>query len=120
MNRRTSAEVEIMGSGKWLTAGWRTAALAGLLVLPACGPGYGPAGVSVVVRRPPPERVEVVGTAPGQGYVWIRGHYAWQDNDYAWVAGRWDRPPQASYRHWTPGHWQHTRGGWYWVEGRWR
>jgi hypothetical protein len=104
----------------WGRAGRRGAAVIGLLAAAACGPGYGPAGVSVVVRRPPPERVEVVGTAPGSGYVWIRGHYAWQANDYVWVAGRWDRPPQASYRRWESGHWAHARGGWYWVEGRWR
>ncbi len=104
----------------WVHAGGRSAAVIGLLAAVACGPGDGPAGVSIVVRRPPPERVEVEGTAPGTGYVWIRGHYAWQADDYVWVAGRWDRPPQSNYRRWQPGHWAHARSGWYWVEGRWR
>ena len=101
-------------------SGWRAAAIAGLLAIPACGPGYGPAGVDIVVRRPPPERVEVVGTAPGAGFIWIRGRYAWQGGDYVWVPGRWERPPQNDYRRWAPGRWVRARNGWYWQEGHWR
>lgn len=108
-----------MSRGKRIHRAWLgTAAL--VVVATACGPGFAPAGVDVVVRRPPPERVEVFGTAPGSGFVWIRGHYAWQGGDYVWVAGRWEAPPQRQYRQWVAGHWAHTRGGWYWVEGHWR
>ncbi|MGH7592612.1 MAG: YXWGXW repeat-containing protein [Gemmatimonadales bacterium] len=109
-----------MFSKQWGHSAWQVTATVGLLAITACGPGYGPAGVDVVVRRPPPERVEVVGVAPGSGLAWIPGHYAWQGDDYVWLAGRWERPPQASYRRWAPGHWVHARNGWYWVDGRWR
>ena len=91
-----------------------------LAVLAACGPGYGPVGVEFAVRQPPPPRQEVIGVAPGQGYVWVAGHHAWQGGDYVWVSGSWQRPPETRYRRWEAGHWAHARGGWYWIEGRWR
>ena len=99
--------------------GWPRVTLLGVLAIAACAPAYAPAGVEVLARRPPVERVEVRGGPPGLGYVWINGHYAWQRGDYLWVGGRWEAPPQPRYRHWTSGHWVHVRQGWYWVEGRW-
>lgn len=89
-----------------------TALLSGCLIAPP------PDGV-VAVRRPPPDRVEIITTSPGPDYIWIRGHWGWQANDYVWVTGRWDRP-YAGYRRWEPGRWRHVRGGYVWVEGRWR
>ncbi|HEX3926400.1 MAG TPA: YXWGXW repeat-containing protein [Gemmatimonadales bacterium] len=83
----------------------------------ACAP-LPPSGVVIVARRPPGAQREVIGVAPGQGYVWIGGHWGWQANDYVWVAGRWEAPPRPRAR-WSPGHWVHGRGGYYWVEGRW-
>lgn len=91
---------------------------AALLVLAACGPGMAPVGMELSIRAPPPDRVEIVGTAPGPGYVWIRGHYAWQGGDYAWISGRWEAPPSRG-RHWHPGRWVHARNGWYWRQGHW-
>lgn len=70
-------------------------------------------------RRPPPDRVEVIGVAPSAGYVWVGGHWAWRGNDFDWIPGRWV-PVERGYRHWVPGHWTQRRGRWYWVEGRWR
>ena len=99
----------MVGVGMW--------GLATLLML-ACAPNP-PLGEIVVVRRPPPDRVEVIGVGPGRGHVWIGGHWRWTGNDYDWVPGRWARA-ERGYRHWVRGHWKHTRRGWYWVEGRWR
>ncbi|HEY4320684.1 MAG TPA: hypothetical protein VGM77_05830 [Gemmatimonadales bacterium] len=98
---------------------WYAASVFGLLTMAGCGPGFAPAGISVVVRRPPPNRVEARPPAPGGGYIWIEGHQAWQGGDYVWVGGRWESPPRPK-AHWVSGHWQHARGGWYWVEGHWR
>lgn len=100
--------------------GWQYAALLGVLAIGGCGPGFAPLGVDIVVRAPPPGRVEVRGGPPGSAYVWINGHYAWQGGDYLWISGRWEAPPQPTYRRWEPGRWVHARQGWYWVEGRWR
>ena len=98
---------------------WLLAAGLGL-VLAACGPGYAPAGVVVVPRRPPEVRVEIRDQSPGPRYVWVPGHHAWRNNDYVWISGAWSLPPEDRFRRWEPGHWVSTRGGWYWVEGRWR
>jgi hypothetical protein len=95
------------------------AAATALAALVACGPGLAPSGVSIVVRRPPPRRVEVRTIAPGPGYVWISGYYGWEGSDYVWHPGEWRQPPQ-NQRTWVPGHWARARGGYYWVEGRWR
>jgi len=100
--------------------GLRIGVVVALLFSAACGTAYAPSGVDVVVRRPPPRRVEVVSSAPANGYVWIPGHYAWQGGDYVWLPGRWEAPPQPTLRNWVPGHWARARTGWYWVEGHWR
>lgn len=96
-----------------------TALLAATLVcVAACASG--PRGERVYVREAPPvERVEVIGTAPGAGYVWVAGHWNWDARQYVWISGRW-LVPDRGYREWRPGHWGHDRNGWYWVEGRWR
>ena len=90
--------------------------LAASMLATACGPAYG----RVYVRTgPPPIRAEVVGVAPGPGYVWLPGYYRYDGGGYLWVGGRWDRPPRRNAR-WERGHWQRDRRGWYYVEGRWR
>jgi WXXGXW repeat (2 copies) len=88
-----------------------------LTLLLSCAPP--PPGRVYIVRRPPPERVEVIGAGPGPGFVYVRGYWRYDGNDFVWTPGRWvslDR----RYRQWVPGHWAHDRHGWYWVEGRWR
>ncbi len=40
---------------------------------------------------PPPPRYEVVGVAPGPGYIWINGYWAGNPGHYRWVRGRWSR-----------------------------
>ena len=96
--------------------------LMGCLVLIGLGAACAtnpPPGVMYLERRPPPARVEVVGVAPGPGFVWIGGFWRWGGAEYAWVPGRW-APRERGHRHWNAGHWRHTRRGWYWAEGRWR
>jgi hypothetical protein len=95
----------------------RLAGGAALVALAACVP-LPPAGAVFVRVGPPPYREEVIGVAPGPGFVWVRGYWQWGGSAYAWVPGRWVRPP---YRHarWQAGHWRHRREGWYWVAGRW-
>jgi hypothetical protein len=93
-----------------------TLILASSLLLGACAGGSG----RVYIRSgPPPIRAEVVGVAPGPGYVWVPGYYRHDGRDYLWVAGRWDRPPRARAR-WVPAHWERDRRGWYFVDGHWR
>ncbi|MFI5235890.1 MAG: hypothetical protein ACHQXA_09280 [Gemmatimonadales bacterium] len=78
-----------------------------------------PAGVVVAVRRPPPDRIEIINARPGPEFVWIRGHWNWAGGDYAWAGGRWERPIRGGRRY-EQGRWRHYRGGYVWVEGGWR
>lgn len=96
----------------------RFAGAAALLALAACAP-LPPAGAVFVRVGPPAYREEVIGVAPGPGYVWVAGYWAWGGADYYWVPGRWvARPyPRAV---WVPGRWRAHRHSWYWVEGHWR
>jgi hypothetical protein len=92
-------------------------ALAGLL---SCGPPP-PAGVVYVERRPPPVRVEVLGPAPGPGYVRIDGYWRWGGADFTWVPGRWEQVDGGrGHRKWERGRWKHHGNQWYWIEGHWR
>ncbi len=99
-----------------LTAMLLVAALAAVTV---SGCVVEPEGVAYVHMAPPAPEVEVIGVAPGAGYVWIAGHHAWRGEAYGWVPGRWELPPREHAR-WSTGSWHHNRNGWYWVEGRWR
>lgn len=77
------------------------------------------AEVFVTVAPPPPVRVGVVGVAPHPGYVWVDGYHRWHGGRYAWVAGRWARPPYARAV-WVPAQWVPRRGGYVYVAGYWR
>ena len=90
--------------------------LASALTAGACA---GASGRVYVRSGPPPIRAEVVGVAPGAGYVWVPGYYRHDGRAYVWVAGRWDRPPRVRAR-WVPAHWERDRRDYYFVEGHWR
>lgn len=73
-------------------------------------------------RAPPRLRREVKPRRPDRHHLWIRGSWDWQQNDWAWVPGRWERPNdrrarwmKARYvrdgRAWRyePGHWSNQR-----------
>ena len=86
----------------------------------ACaGRGHERVALTYVNREPPAERAEVISTAPGRDYAWVKGHWAWRHDDYEWMPGHWQRIEDGR-RDWIAGHWSHDRQGWYWVEGYWR
>ena len=88
------------------------ALLAGCIVEPVR-----PYGGEYVAVAPPPPRAEVIGVAPGAGYVWIGGYWGWVGGRHEWVAGRWEAP-HPGYR-WVPHTWVHEERGWRMHEGRW-
>lgn len=100
-----------------LRSAWITLGAFGLALLLSCAPP--PPGRVYVVRRPPPERVEVIDVGPGPGYVYVRGYWRYDGGDYVWAPGRWVQVDRR-YHDWVPGHWAHDRHGWYWVDGHWR
>jgi hypothetical protein len=89
----------------------------GALLTAACPPP--PHGVVFVRTGPPPAVAEVRVAAPGPEFVWIPGYHRWDGAAYAWVGGRWERPPHA-HAAWVGGRWKHHHNGWYWEEGRWK
>jgi hypothetical protein len=74
----------------------------------------------VIVRvRPPAAVVETHPARPGPRFVWIAGYHSWNGSAYAWVPGRWERPPRPGAR-WVAHKWVRRNGGWVLQEGRWR
>ncbi|HLK71384.1 MAG TPA: hypothetical protein VKT19_05475 [Steroidobacteraceae bacterium] len=57
---------------------------------------------------------------PAQGYLWVPGYWAWDDNGdyYYWVPGTWVLPPEPGLL-WTPGYWGWSDGVYLWHEGYW-
>jgi len=50
---------------------------------------------------------------PGDGYLWVPGYWAWDDDygDYYWVPGTWVLAPEVGFL-WTPPYWAWADGGW--------
>ncbi|MEO8451410.1 MAG: hypothetical protein ABI647_16570 [Gemmatimonadota bacterium] len=97
---------------------WSYSLLLGFAVIGAssCAPPPRP-GIVYAQRHPPMDRAEERGRPPGQGYIWIRGHWRWDRDEFKWVRGEW---ADAGRRRWVEGHWAHDRRGWYWQDGYWR
>jgi WXXGXW repeat (2 copies) len=110
------------------------AALAALTLL--AGLSGGIANAQVVIERGamPAPIVEVIPTAPGAGYAWVRGHYVWRAGAWFWVKGHYvlgvvpampaeivevipARPSPAHY--WVKGHYGWEDGRWAWHRGVW-
>jgi WXXGXW repeat (2 copies) len=84
-------------------------------------PGYwGPRGFTreVIVEAPPVFRVETYGAAPGTGYVWTPGYYAYRSASYVWVVGNWLRPPSVGLG-WVEPRYVGVWGHYYFQPGRW-
>lgn len=88
--------------------------LTGCVVAPVSEPYY--AGEPVLVPPPPP-REEIIGVAPGVGYIWISGYWDWVGGRYVWAPGRWEAP-RPGYR-WVPHRWEQEGRHWRHVGGRW-
>ena len=96
------------------------AALVGVgLFAPACAHDPATQGrIFYVAIPPPPDPVEIEGSAPSPVYVWITGRYDWNGFEYVWIPGQWEpRPHERAV--WISGKWTQTRLGWIWVDGHW-
>ena len=100
-----------------------------------CGIGVA-AAQRVIVERGvmPAPRVEVVPAAPGPGYNWVPGHWAWRGAGWVWIPGHHIRGvvapmpaevvevvparPAAGYV-WVKGHHVWEGGRWIWRPGVW-
>jgi WXXGXW repeat (2 copies) len=92
------------------------AVLAGALSI---APATAHAGVFVSVAMAPPAiPVYEQPVAPGDGYIWTPGYWAWTGDGYQWVDGAWVAPPYVNAL-WTPGYWGYGPGGYFWNAGYW-
>ncbi len=89
------------------------------VVLAACAmaPDQRHAAGGVVMVAPPTARVEIVGTAPVPGYIWMSGYWAWVGDRHEWVAGHWAAPRPG--RHWVGHQWVRQGDGWRLRPGHW-
>lgn len=91
-----------------------------LAVLPACTVGAG-GGVTVqgsarvVYTQPPQPQVET--TPERRGFLWVKGHWVWANDQWTWEGGRWER--ERSGFGWQDGHWERRGNAWHWIEGHW-
>jgi len=85
-----------------------------LLVAPAAS-----AAVFVSVGfAPPPLPVYVQPVAPGPGYIWTPGYWAYGPDGYYWVPGTWVLAPYVGAL-WTPGYWGWSGVAFVWHSGYW-
>jgi hypothetical protein len=76
-------------------------------------------GIAVSIRIAPPELpVYDQPFAPGDGYIWTPGYWAYGDEDYYWVPGTWVLAPEVGYL-WTPGYWGNDGDDYIFHEGYW-
>src|SRR5271155_1625108 len=85
----------------------------------ALAPAASFAGVFISVGFAPPALpVYVQPIAPGDGYLWTPGYWAYGPEGYYWVPGVWVRPPQVGVL-WTPGYWGWGGAAFVFHEGYW-
>jgi len=76
-------------------------------------------GFGVSINIAPPELpVYDQPIAPGDGYIWTPGYWAYGDDDYYWVPGTWVMAPEVGYL-WTPGYWGWDNNGYLFHDGYW-
>jgi len=85
----------------------------------ALAPAASFAGVFISVGFAPPALpVYVQPIAPGDGYLWNPGYWAYGPEGYYWVPGVWVRPPMVGVL-WTPGYWGWGGSAFLFHEGYW-
>lgn len=93
--------------------------LLGAPLLVASGSAAAQVSVGISVHLgPPPLPVYPQPFAPGPGYIWTPGYWAWGPNGYYWVPGTWVLAPRVGFL-WTPGYWAWRGGLYWWHAGYW-
>lgn len=92
-----------------------------LLALSLLAPLAASAEFSISIGiAPPPLPVYQQPPAPGDGYLWTPGYWAWNEagGGYYWVPGTWVLAPRPGYL-WTPGYWRFVGATYRWSPGYW-
>src|ERR1035437_7177661 len=81
-------------------------------------PGYGAQPVEYADQPPPPLPDYDQPPAPGDGYLWTPGYWAWGQDGYYWVPGGWVEAPYEGAL-WTPGYWGYHNHRYGFYRGYW-
>ena len=81
-------------------------------------PGYGVQPVAYADQPPPPLPDYEQPSAPGDGYLWTPGYWAWGSGGYYWVPGVWVQAPYEGAL-WTPGYWGYHNHRYGFYRGYW-
>ena len=79
---------------------------------------YAEQPTATATEAPPPLPDYAQPPAPGDGYVWTPGYWAWGPYGYYWVPGVWVEPPYVGGL-WTPGYWGFYGGRYLFYPGHW-
>src|SRR6516165_2232782 len=112
----------------------RHLARAACALLVSVGASVAAAQPVIIEKAMPAPIVEVIPAAPGAGYNWVPGHWAWRGGAWFWVKGHHVRgvvaampapivevvPARPSPTHvWIKGHHVYEGGRWVWHPGVW-
>ena len=81
-------------------------------------PGYGEQPEYTASQPPPPLPDYDQPPAPGDGYIWTPGYWAWSQDGYYWVPGAWVEAPYEGAL-WTPGYWGYRHHSYAYYPGHW-
>ena len=81
-------------------------------------PQYPQSGQQQIYEAPPPLPQYDQPLAPGDGYIWTPGYWAFGPGGYYWVNGAWVLAPYEDAL-WTPGYWGYAPTGYFWNAGYW-
>jgi hypothetical protein len=73
---------------------------------------------SGIEQAPPPIPDYQQPPAPGDGYIWTPGYWAYGPEGYEWINGAWVNAPYTGAL-WTPGYWGDADDGYFWNAGYW-
>jgi WXXGXW repeat (2 copies) len=105
------------GIKNWMNQPIVRALLLTLLTFGSTSASFAAVFVSVDIA-PPPLPVYAQPIAPGPGYIWAPGYWAYGDYGFYWVPGTWVLIPFVGAL-WTPGYWGWDDGRCIWHAGYW-
>jgi hypothetical protein len=104
----------LLVAGAFLVGG----CVAGERTVPPSPPALAVGNEVVVAQAPPMPVVETMTIAPGPGFVWIPGVWAWR-GQWVWDRGHWAHPPEAGAI-WVAPRYEDRNGTRVFIQGGWK
>lgn len=73
---------------------------------------------TVVTQAPPTPQQDVVSAQPSPKHVWLAGYWTWRNDQYQWMAGHWELPPNVNST-WVAPRWEQQGNSYKFYEGYW-